>query len=154
MKHRKWNKRSRDAGKQVMEESGDTEGAASLRRSADHGAKLRRSGEVVAALLSLVFAMAALTGAHWWSAADPGRANMTLLRYSSWLPNGWRIGPYGGKELVALAVWLGSWSLLLLLFGRHRFSLKPWMYVFLAGVFVLLLLLWPPVYHRIYGWPV
>ncbi|CAG7618127.1 hypothetical protein PAESOLCIP111_02085 [Paenibacillus solanacearum] len=144
------NRRSRPAEPEAAGAAGEAGG---LRRSRDHRGRLRRSGEAVAALLSLVFAMAALTGAHWWSAADPGRANMTLLRFSSWLPNGLRIGPYGGKELIALVVWLGSWALMVLLFGRRRVALKPWAYVFAACVFILLLLLWPPVYHRIYGWP-
>lgn len=117
-------------------------------------AGFRKSGEVAAALFSLLLGMAALTAAHWWSTAAPDRANLTLLRFSSWLPNGLRIGPYGGKELAALVVWLGSWGVLTLLLGRFELRLRGWIALFLAGVFVLLVLLWPPVIHRIYGWPV
>ncbi|TVY07647.1 hypothetical protein FPZ49_22940 [Paenibacillus cremeus] len=113
----------------------------------------RASGEVVAALLSLLFGIAALTLTHWWSIANPSAGAMTLLRISSYLPNGLRIGPYGGKEVTALAAWLGSWLVLHVLLGKLELRLRFWIPVFVAGVFVLLLLLWPPVYHRIYGWP-
>jgi hypothetical protein len=112
-----------------------------------------RSGEIVAGLLSAVLGMAALTASHWWSAADPAHANLWLIRLSSWLPGGLRIGPYGGKELTALAVWLGSWLILFLALKWFELRIKPWIYVFSIAVVILLVLLWPPVYHKIYGWP-
>jgi hypothetical protein len=115
--------------------------------------KSPRSGEVVAGMLSALLGMAALTAAHWWSAADPANANLFLVRLSSWLPEGQRIGPYGGKELTALAVWLGSWLILFLALKWFELRLKPWIITFSIAVMILLVLLWPPVYHKIYGWP-
>ncbi|NHN34021.1 hypothetical protein G9U52_29810 [Paenibacillus sp. S3N08] len=119
----------------------------------DKPAKSPRSGEIVAGMLSAVLGMAALTASHWWSAADPAHANLFFMYLSSWLPEGLRIGPYGGKELTALTVWLGSWLLLFLMLKWFELRLIPWIYVFSIAVMILLVLLWPPVYHKIYGWP-
>lgn len=114
----------------------------------------RRSGEVVAALVSLWLGMAALTATHWWSAADPARANPRLLHWGAWMPGGLLIGPFAGKETAALVVWLGSWLLLFWPLKRYDGPLKLWTGAFLVGAAILLVLLWPPVYHRLYGWPV
>jgi hypothetical protein len=114
----------------------------------------RKSGEIVAVLLSILLSMVTLTGAHWWSAADAGMANMKLLWLASWLPSGLRIGPYAGKEMAALIVWLGSWAILHILLKRWEAQLQRWIYIFIAVVFILLVLLWPPIYHDMFGWPV
>ncbi|MCZ8522506.1 MULTISPECIES: hypothetical protein [Paenibacillus] len=112
-----------------------------------------KSGEAVAAMLAVLVGMAVLTAAHWWSAADPAAAQPKLLKLASRVPGGLRIGPYAGKEAAGLLAWLGSWAILFLLLRRHELPLKPWAYGFACTFIVLLLLLWPPVYHRIYGWP-
>lgn len=117
------------------------------------GGKSPRSGEVVAGMLAALFGMAALTASHWWSAADPATANLWLIRLSSWLPDGLRIGPYGGKEITALAVWLGSWLVLFVTLKWFELRLRFWTMFFTIGMMILLVLLWPPVYHKIYGWP-
>lgn len=119
----------------------------------DVSAATRQSGEIAAALLAVLLGISALTAAHWWSAADPASANPTLLRWGSWLPGGRRIGPFAGKETAGLVVWLGSWMILSVLLRRREMNIKQWAHLFLAGIFLLLVLLWPPVYHRLYGWP-
>lgn len=117
------------------------------------GSTSPRSGEVVAGMLAALLGMAALTAAHWWSAADPAAANVWALRLSSWLPGGLRIGPYGGKEIIALTVWLGSWLILFITLKWFELRLRFWTVLFTIGMMILLVLLWPPVYHKIYGWP-
>ncbi|MDF2960198.1 MAG: hypothetical protein K0S39_1933 [Paenibacillus sp.] len=116
-------------------------------------AKQPKSGEAVAAMAALILGMTALTASHWWSAADAGQANPTLLQWGSWLPFGHRIGPYAGKEAAALAVWLGSWLILFPVLKHFQFRLRPWTYGFIAAMLLLLVLLWPPVYHLWFGWP-
>ncbi|MGY4759347.1 hypothetical protein ACVNS2_07025 [Paenibacillus caseinilyticus] len=118
-----------------------------------HSASAAKNGEAVAAMLAVLLGMAVLTAAHWWSSGDPASANPRLLKLASWVPGGLRIGPYAGKEAAALTVWLGSWLVLFLLLRRYDPPLKPWAYGFAAVFVLLLLLLWPPVYHAIYGWP-
>ncbi|WP_426451853.1 hypothetical protein ACP26L_07045 [Paenibacillus sp. S-38] len=116
-------------------------------------ASAAKNGEAVAAMLAVLLGMAVLTAAHWWSSGDPASANPRLLKLASWVPGGLRIGPYAGKEAAALAAWLGSWPMLFLLLRRYDPPLKTWAYGFAAVFVLLLLLLWPPVYHAIYGWP-
>ncbi|MCR8634020.1 hypothetical protein [Paenibacillus radicis (ex Xue et al. 2023)] len=115
--------------------------------------KQPRSGEAVAAMAAVVLGMAALTAAHWWSAADAPHANPKLLQWGSWLPNGHRIGPFAGKQAAALVVWLTSWLILLPLLMRFDFKLRKWTYAFATIMLILLILLWPPVYHALFGWP-
>ncbi|PZE22095.1 hypothetical protein [Paenibacillus xerothermodurans] len=134
-------------------ESGERENKITSPPRRTAAAKQPKSGEVVAALAAVWLGAAALTAAHWWSAADPAQANPTLLRWGSWLPAGLRIGPYAGKEMAALVVWLGSWLVLFFALKRVELNLKLTMYVFIGAMLLLWLLLWPPVYHRIFGWP-
>ncbi|WP_179233056.1 hypothetical protein [Paenibacillus rigui] len=113
----------------------------------------RKSGEIAAVLVSIVFGMAVLTTVHLWSTAAPDAVNPRLLKWASWLPGGLRIGPYAGKEMAAALAWLASWALLHGWLSNKEVQLKRWLYGFLAAVFLLLLLLWPPVYHFMLGWP-
>ena len=65
----------------------------------------------------------------------------------AWIPGAEGIGPYSGKETIALVVWLGSWFFL----HRHlrtREWRQGWvMSLFLAGVALATTLFWPPVTH-------
>lgn len=66
-----------------------------------------------------------------------------------WIPGAAGIGPYSGKETIALVAWLLSWYLL------HRsLRTKEWdnqvvMTVFLVGIACATTLLWPPVFSSI-----
>lgn len=115
--------------------------------------KSAQSGEAAAVLLSILLCMAALTGAHWWSVAAPASANLKLLWLASWVPGGLRIGPYAGKEIAACLVWLVTWGLLHSLLRGRVVSLERWLYGFIAAVLLMLVLLWPPIYHAMFGWP-
>ncbi|NOU97121.1 hypothetical protein GC093_28425 [Paenibacillus sp. LMG 31456] len=115
--------------------------------------KQPRSGEAVAAMAAIILGMGALTATHWWSVTDASHANPILLQWGSWLPYGHRIGPFAGKQAAALAVWLFSWLLLLPLLMRFDFKLRSWTYAFITSMLILLVLLWPPVYHALFGWP-
>lgn len=110
------------------------------------------TGEAAAALGSVWLGMAGLVFSHLWSVIDPIRANMKLLKIGSWIPGWWGIGPYAGKQTVALALWIGGWAVLHLLFKQQEVNLKRWIYAFLIGFAVLMLLIWPPIYHNLFGW--
>lgn len=66
-----------------------------------------------------------------------------------WIPGAEGIGPYSGKETLALAAWLVSWYFL------HRWlrakELDPqWaLAIFLIGMGCATTLLWPPVFSSL-----
>ena len=63
----------------------------------------------------------------------------------AWMPGAEGIGPYSGKETLALVVWLGSWVLLHLWLHRRQASLAKSGVLFLVGIGLATTLLWPPV---------
>ncbi len=111
-----------------------------------------KTGEVVAALFAALIGMAAVAASHMWSVASPYPANMYLLKIGSWMPSYGGIGPYSGKETLGLLTWLGSWLILFFLLRKRELELRVWVYAFLAGFVLVMIALWPPVYHAIFGW--
>lgn len=69
----------------------------------------------------------------------------------AWMPGAEGIGPYSGKETLALIVWLGSWFLLHLLLKKKEWNQNGVMAIFLAGVATATTLVWPPVFHFLAG---
>lgn len=116
-------------------------------------AKQRKTGEIAAAVTAAWLGMAATAVSNLWSVIDPLTANANLLKFGSWLPGWWRIGPFAGKETAGLLVWLFSWPLLHLLWRRRDISMKYCYYAFLIGFLVLTLSVWPPAARLVVGWP-
>ncbi|MBI3320899.1 MAG: hypothetical protein HYZ91_01375 [Candidatus Omnitrophica bacterium] len=64
-----------------------------------------------------------------------------------WMPGAAGIGPYSGKETIALLAWLLSWGVLHLVLRKREVNLV------MAGLLTLVLIgvattiLWPPVTH-------
>ena len=112
----------------------------------------RNSGEIAATLLSVWLGLAGLVCSHLWSVAKPDRANLFLLKMGVWIPGWEKIGPYAGKETIGLIVWLVSWILLFLLLKNREFSLKYSIYAFVAGMIIIVIFIWPPVIHSLFGW--
>ncbi|EFM08437.1 conserved hypothetical protein [Paenibacillus curdlanolyticus YK9] len=111
-----------------------------------------RNGEAAAALLSILIGMAAVIGTHLWSVAQPATANRAMYKLGSWMPGWYGIGPFSGKETAGLIGWLFSWLVLWLIFRHRQLQLKIWLFAFIGIFFALMVLLWPPVYHAIFGW--
>jgi len=59
------------------------------------------------------------------------------------------IGPYSGKQVFLIASWLISWPILHLLLRNRGVNLRKWFGVFLVGLLVAVLLMWPPVFEGI-----
>ncbi|WP_214482155.1 hypothetical protein [Bacillus sp. SM2101] len=112
----------------------------------------RKSGEIVAVLISIIVGLIALIISHIWSIANPLVANAYLLKIGSWLPGWWGIGVYAGKEMIALLVWVFSWIALHFMLRNVQLSLFKWIYIFLISILFLLIITWPPIYHAIWGW--
>ena len=62
-----------------------------------------------------------------------------------WIPGAVGIGPYAGKETVALLTWLLSWAMLHAALRKREVSLVIAGVVTLAFVGMATTILWPPV---------
>ena len=111
-----------------------------------------KSGEVVATLLSVWLGLASLVYSHLWSIVRPDKANLFLLKMGTWIPGYEKIGPFAGKETVGLIVWFVSFVLLFLLLRNRTFTLSYWVYAFIAGIIVIVVFIWPPLIHSLFGW--
>ena len=110
---------------------------------------LEKLGAAQATLLAAMFGALALAltnlGAEMSKSFQATVHNIGKL----WMPGAEGIGPYSGKETVALVVWLISWWIL------HRFlRTREWnnqivVAIFLIGMACATTLLWPPVYSSI-----
>ena len=59
------------------------------------------------------------------------------------------IGPYSGKQVFLIASWFISWPILHFLLRNRDVNLRKWFGVFLVGVLVAVVLMWPPVFEGI-----
>ncbi len=105
------------------------------------------TGPAAAALLSAALGLLALGVSQVLSEhSDAFRQAMQALG-NRWIPGASGIGPYSGKETVALLAWLLSWVLL------HRVLRRRDVNLVTAGALALVLIgiattiLWPPVTH-------
>lgn len=103
------------------------------------------TGIAAAAILSAALGILALAVSH--TLADASKAVETWVHAwgKAWMPGAQGIGPYSGKETLALLTWLISWILLHLALRRKNVSLTISGVLFLAIVGAATTLLWPPV---------
>ncbi|MBI3332464.1 MAG: hypothetical protein HYZ93_00015 [Candidatus Omnitrophica bacterium] len=106
------------------------------------------TGIAVAALWAAALGVLALAGSH--ILADRSKSGEAWVHAwgKAWMPGAEGIGPYSGKETLALLTWLGSWILLHLALRRKNVSLTAGGVLFLVGVGLATALLWPPVTGR------
>jgi hypothetical protein len=100
-----------------------------------------KTGVLVAALLAaliglLVFAVVNI-------AADVNSGFRTSITLNS------GIGPYSGKQVFLIGSWLLTWPILHFLLRNRDVNLRRWFGVFLIGLLVAVLLMWPPVFEGI-----
>ena len=107
----------------------------------------RPSGPALAATLAAGFGVLALCASHVLSEASTSFKNAMQAVGNAWMPGAVGIGPYSGKETVALLVWLGSWGLLHLAWRKRELSVGAVGVIALIIVGVATTLLWPPVIH-------
>ena len=105
------------------------------------------TGPAAAALGGTVLGLMALGLSQVYSErSEPFKHAMQSLG-NLWMPGAAGIGPYSGKETVALLVWLLSWAVLHLVLRKREVNL------IVAGIFTLVLvgvattILWPPITH-------
>jgi hypothetical protein len=108
-------------------------------------------GAAVAALLSGVFGMLTLAVVNVFTTASKDFNAWVHGVGKLWIPGAAGIGPYSGKETLALVAWLATWVVLHLALRRHDMPISRWLIVFLIGVGVATTLVWPPVFEYLAG---
>jgi len=109
----------------------------------------RPTGEAAAAMLAAGTGLLTLGAANVIAAAYGGFEEALLLAARFFLPGGPQLEAYGGKQLVALAAWVGSWALLHWRLRRRQASLTGTVGIFLVCLVIATLLLWPPIVHSL-----
>ncbi|HEU5315069.1 MAG TPA: hypothetical protein VFX49_03110 [Chloroflexota bacterium] len=66
-----------------------------------------------------------------------------------WIPGAQGIGPYSGKETIALAVWLVSWAILHYVLRRREINLTAYGIAFLLLIGLSTTIFWPPATHAV-----
>jgi hypothetical protein len=106
-------------------------------------------GVAAAALASAMFGMLTLAVVNLFTAAFAGFNAWVHWVGKLWMPGADGIGPYSGKETLALIAWLGSWAVLHLAFRKKDMQISRCLIVFLIGVGIATTLVWPPVFEHL-----
>ena len=102
-----------------------------------------------AAILSTAIGLLALAGSHLFAEHSAAGKAWVHGCGKAWMPGAEGIGPYSGKETLALLAWLGSWLILHLWIGRKNVSLAVSGVLFLLSVGLATTLLWPPITEKL-----
>ena len=109
------------------------------------------SGGAAAALISSSLGLMALALSHLASEASSSVKEFVLGLGKLWMPGAQGIGPYSGKETIALLVWIVSWIILHMTLRKREVSILGSAILWLVGLGVATTLLWPPVVHWVIG---
>lgn len=107
------------------------------------------TGIAAAAILACAVGSLALAASHLLAEYSDAGKNWVHAWGKAWMPGAQGIGPYSGKETLALLAWLGSWDLLHLLLRRRNVNLTASGILFLLGIGLATTLLWPPVIEKV-----
>jgi hypothetical protein len=106
----------------------------------------RATGEAVAALLAAGTGLLVLALVNQIAELSDPFANWLHGIGKIWMPGAPGIGPYSGKETMALVGWLVSWAILHPVLRGREMKMSRWLVVFLVMVAVATTFIWPPVY--------
>ncbi len=107
---------------------------------------LEKSGAAQAAILAAMLGILALALVNLGTEVSESFKIQVHNLGKLWMPGAQSIGPYSGKETVALAVWLGSWFLLHRILQATEWPYGIVLVIFLVGMGISTTLLWPPVF--------
>lgn len=108
-----------------------------------HGEK--PNGAASAAILAAAVGLLTLALSHLLAEYSASAKSWVHAWGKAWMPGAQKIGPYSGKETLALLAWLISWAGLHRILRRRNVNLTLAGFLFLAGVGIATTLLWPPV---------
>jgi len=110
---------------------------------------LEKKGAAQAALLSVMLGLVTLALINLGTAMSAGFKATVHTVGKLWMPGAQGIGPYSGKETIALVVWLVSWFVLHRILRAKEWNNNAVLAVFMAGIAVATTLIWPPVFEAI-----
>ena len=103
------------------------------------------NGAAAAAVLAAGLGVLALAGTNLVSAVlQPAEEALILLARLA-LPGGDLLVAYGGKEVIGLLCWVGSWLIFHRLLRRRQVSLTMTASIFVACLLTATGLFWPPL---------
>ncbi len=109
------------------------------------------SGAAVAAIIAAALGMITLALVNLGTAASKAFNTWVHDVGRLWMPGAEGIGPYSGKETLALVAWIGTWVVLHFALRSRDLNLGRWLIVFLVGVGIATTLVWPPVFEYLAG---
>ncbi len=116
---------------------------------------LSKNGTAQAAILSAMIGLLTLALVNLWTDISEGFKEAVHTIGKLWMPGAEGIGPYSGKETLALAAWLLSWLILHQVLRSKAWNDRVVLVVFLIGIAIATTLIWPPVFtgmaHAIKG---
>ena len=107
------------------------------------------TGAAAAAVLSVGLGVLTLALSHILDDYSEAGRKWIHAWGKAWMPGADEIGPYSGKETLALVVWLGSWLAMHLLLRRKNVRLSDVGVIFVALMSTATTLLWPPITEQI-----
>ena len=107
------------------------------------------TGAASAAILAAALGLLVLAVSHLLAEFSPVGKNWVHAWGKAWMPGAQGIGPYSGKETLALLSWLISWIVLHLFLRRKNANLADSGILFLIGIGLATTLLWPPVTEKV-----
>ena len=103
------------------------------------------TGPAAAALLSVGLGLLALGMTHIFSEVSVSFKNVMQALGQLWIPGATGIGPYSGKETVALLVWLLGWGTLHLMWRKREVNIIVVGAATLALIGLATTIVWPPI---------
>ncbi|MBI3252386.1 MAG: hypothetical protein HYZ52_03575 [Candidatus Omnitrophica bacterium] len=108
---------------------------------------LEKYGAAQAVLLSAMFGILTLSLVNLGTELSDAFKNAVHAVGKIWMPGAEGIGPYSGKETLALLAWLGSWFIFHRALRARQWNQSAVLVLFLLGIGAATTLLWPPVIH-------
>lgn len=114
-----------------------------------NSANFEKLGAAQAAILSAMFGILILALVHLGTEISEVFETTIHNMGKLWMPGAEGIGPYSGKETVALVAWLLSWLILHRILRAKEWNHRNVIIIFLAGIALATTLLWPPFFSSL-----
>ena len=108
-----------------------------------------RNGAAQAALLSCAIGLLTLALVNLGTDISETFKDSVHALGKLWMPGAQGIGPYSGKETLALWTWLATWVIFHRLWRGKELNNQTVLVIFLLGIALATTLLWPPVFNGI-----
>ena len=113
------------------------------------GVTQKPSGPAAAALLSGALGLLAMAVSQVMAEGSEAAKTAIHTLGKLWIPGAQGIGPYSGKETIALIVWLASWAILHAALRRREVSATASAIAFLLLIGISTTVFWPPATHQV-----